>query len=127
MVFSIAAKRRLLISASIAALIAWPAGAAGPSTLPAGTTALLAAAASAKTTNATGAELLKKAQRGLSVALTAAKKLPAADRKKAGPYFKAISAADTLLVTVPTQLGVDYNAHLLESILNHVAPELGWR
>ncbi|AWH93861.1 LLM class flavin-dependent oxidoreductase [Dietzia lutea] len=40
---------------------------------------------------------------------------------------EAISAADTLLVTVPTQLGVDYNAHLLESILTHVAPELGWR
>lgn len=40
---------------------------------------------------------------------------------------EAIRAADTLLVTVPTQLGVDYNAHLLESILTHVAPELGWR
>ena len=40
---------------------------------------------------------------------------------------EAIAAADTLLVTVPTQLGVDYNAHLLDSILTHVAPELGWR
>lgn len=40
---------------------------------------------------------------------------------------EAIEAADTLLITVPTQLGVDYNAHLLESILTHVAPELGWR
>lgn len=40
---------------------------------------------------------------------------------------EAIAAADTLLVTVPTQLGVDYNAHLLDSILAHVAPELGWR
>ncbi len=40
---------------------------------------------------------------------------------------EAIAAADTLLLTVPNQLGVDYNAHALESILKYVAPELGWR
>jgi alkanesulfonate monooxygenase SsuD/methylene tetrahydromethanopterin reductase-like flavin-dependent oxidoreductase (luciferase family) len=40
---------------------------------------------------------------------------------------EAIAAADTLLLTVPNQLGVDYNAHLLESVLRYVAPELGWR
>jgi alkanesulfonate monooxygenase SsuD/methylene tetrahydromethanopterin reductase-like flavin-dependent oxidoreductase (luciferase family) len=40
---------------------------------------------------------------------------------------EAIQAADTLLLTVPNQLGVDYNTHVLESILTHVAPELGWR
>jgi alkanesulfonate monooxygenase SsuD/methylene tetrahydromethanopterin reductase-like flavin-dependent oxidoreductase (luciferase family) len=39
----------------------------------------------------------------------------------------AIAAADTLLLTVPNQLGVDYNAHVLEGILRHVAPALGWR
>ena len=39
----------------------------------------------------------------------------------------AIAAADTLLITVPNQLGVDYNAHVLESLLTHVAPALGWR
>ncbi len=39
----------------------------------------------------------------------------------------AIAAADTLLLTVPNQLGVDYNAHVIESILRHVAPGLGWR
>jgi alkanesulfonate monooxygenase SsuD/methylene tetrahydromethanopterin reductase-like flavin-dependent oxidoreductase (luciferase family) len=39
----------------------------------------------------------------------------------------AIAAADTLLLTVPNQLGVDYNAHVIESILRYVAPELGWR
>jgi alkanesulfonate monooxygenase SsuD/methylene tetrahydromethanopterin reductase-like flavin-dependent oxidoreductase (luciferase family) len=39
----------------------------------------------------------------------------------------AIEAADTLLLTIPNQLGVDYNAHVLESILTHVAPALGWR
>ena len=39
----------------------------------------------------------------------------------------AIAAADTLLLTVPNQLGVDYNAHVIESVLRHVAPELGWR
>jgi alkanesulfonate monooxygenase SsuD/methylene tetrahydromethanopterin reductase-like flavin-dependent oxidoreductase (luciferase family) len=40
---------------------------------------------------------------------------------------EAIAAADTLLLTVPNQLGVDYNAHVIESILTHVAPGLGWR
>jgi alkanesulfonate monooxygenase SsuD/methylene tetrahydromethanopterin reductase-like flavin-dependent oxidoreductase (luciferase family) len=40
---------------------------------------------------------------------------------------EAIAAADTLLLTVPNQLGVDYNAHLLESLVQHVAPALGWR
>jgi alkanesulfonate monooxygenase SsuD/methylene tetrahydromethanopterin reductase-like flavin-dependent oxidoreductase (luciferase family) len=40
---------------------------------------------------------------------------------------QAIAAADTLLVTVPNQLGVDYNAHIIETILTEVAPALGWR
>ncbi|EPH3061019.1 LLM class flavin-dependent oxidoreductase [Klebsiella aerogenes] len=40
---------------------------------------------------------------------------------------EAIAEADTLLLTVPNQLGVDYNAHVIESILNHVAPAMGWR
>ena len=40
---------------------------------------------------------------------------------------EAIAEADTLLLTVPNQLGVDYNAHVLESLLTHVAPALGWR
>ena len=40
---------------------------------------------------------------------------------------EAIADADTLLLTVPNQLGVDYNAHVIESILTHVAPALGWR
>jgi alkanesulfonate monooxygenase SsuD/methylene tetrahydromethanopterin reductase-like flavin-dependent oxidoreductase (luciferase family) len=40
---------------------------------------------------------------------------------------EAIAAADTLLLTVPNQLGVDYNAHAIESILRFVAPGLGWR
>jgi alkanesulfonate monooxygenase SsuD/methylene tetrahydromethanopterin reductase-like flavin-dependent oxidoreductase (luciferase family) len=40
---------------------------------------------------------------------------------------EAIKAADTLLLTVPNQLGVAYNAHVIESILTHVAPALGWR
>jgi alkanesulfonate monooxygenase SsuD/methylene tetrahydromethanopterin reductase-like flavin-dependent oxidoreductase (luciferase family) len=40
---------------------------------------------------------------------------------------EAIAAADTLLLTVPNQLGVDYNAHVIEAILKHIAPGLGWR
>lgn len=40
---------------------------------------------------------------------------------------EAIAEADTLLLTVPNQLGVDYNVHVIESILKYVAPEMGWR
>ncbi len=40
---------------------------------------------------------------------------------------EGIAEADTLLLTVPNQLGVDYNVHLIETILRDVAPALGWR
>ncbi|MGW2031548.1 LLM class flavin-dependent oxidoreductase [Streptomyces spinosus] len=40
---------------------------------------------------------------------------------------EAVATADTLLLTVPNQLGVDYNAHVIDSVLTHVAPALGWR
>ena len=40
---------------------------------------------------------------------------------------EAIAEADTLLLAVPNQLGVDYNAQLIENILTHVAPALHWR
>jgi alkanesulfonate monooxygenase SsuD/methylene tetrahydromethanopterin reductase-like flavin-dependent oxidoreductase (luciferase family) len=40
---------------------------------------------------------------------------------------EAIAEADTPLLTMPNQLGVDYNAHVIEAILKHVAPWLGWR
>jgi alkanesulfonate monooxygenase SsuD/methylene tetrahydromethanopterin reductase-like flavin-dependent oxidoreductase (luciferase family) len=40
---------------------------------------------------------------------------------------EAIQEADTLLLTIPNTLGVEYNVHLLSSILKHVAPGLGWR
>jgi alkanesulfonate monooxygenase SsuD/methylene tetrahydromethanopterin reductase-like flavin-dependent oxidoreductase (luciferase family) len=40
---------------------------------------------------------------------------------------EAIIEADTLLLTVPNQLGVAYNAHVIEAILTHVAPAMGWR
>ena len=40
---------------------------------------------------------------------------------------EAIAEADTLLLTVPNQLGVDYCAHCIDAILTHVAPALGWR
>src|ERR1039458_9257675 len=35
---------------------------------------------------------------------------------------EAISEADTLLLTIPNQLGVAYNAHVIDAILTHVAP-----
>ena len=40
---------------------------------------------------------------------------------------EGIAEADTLLLTVPNQLGVAYNAHVIEAILKHIAPALGWR
>src|SRR5947209_5775171 len=40
---------------------------------------------------------------------------------------EAIAEADTLLLTVPNQLGVAYNAHVLEAIMTRVAPAMGWR
>lgn len=40
---------------------------------------------------------------------------------------EAIQEADTLLLTIPSTLGVDYNIHVLSAILEHVAPALGWR
>ncbi len=40
---------------------------------------------------------------------------------------EAIQEADTLLLTVPNTLGVDYNVHQLSALLEHVAPALGWR
>jgi alkanesulfonate monooxygenase SsuD/methylene tetrahydromethanopterin reductase-like flavin-dependent oxidoreductase (luciferase family) len=40
---------------------------------------------------------------------------------------EAVAEADTLLLTVPNQLGVDYNVHLVESVLRYLAPDLGWR
>ena len=39
----------------------------------------------------------------------------------------AVREADTLLVTVPNMLGVDYKAALLAHIARHVAPAIGWR
>jgi alkanesulfonate monooxygenase SsuD/methylene tetrahydromethanopterin reductase-like flavin-dependent oxidoreductase (luciferase family) len=38
----------------------------------------------------------------------------------------AVQAADTLLLTVPSQLGVEYNAALLETIARDIAPAIGW-
>ena len=40
---------------------------------------------------------------------------------------EAIGEADTVLLTIPNTLGVDYNIHVLSAILEHVAPGLGWR
>jgi len=40
---------------------------------------------------------------------------------------EAIAAADSLLLTIPNQLGIAYNAHVMEAILTTIAPALGWR
>jgi alkanesulfonate monooxygenase SsuD/methylene tetrahydromethanopterin reductase-like flavin-dependent oxidoreductase (luciferase family) len=39
----------------------------------------------------------------------------------------AVREADTLLLTVPNQLGVEYNAGLLKTVADHIAPAIGWR
>ena len=39
---------------------------------------------------------------------------------------EAVQAADTVLFTVPNQLGVEYNARMLETIARHIAPAVGW-
>jgi alkanesulfonate monooxygenase SsuD/methylene tetrahydromethanopterin reductase-like flavin-dependent oxidoreductase (luciferase family) len=39
----------------------------------------------------------------------------------------AVREADTLLLTVPNQLGVEYNAGLLRTVVDHIAPAIGWR
>lgn len=39
----------------------------------------------------------------------------------------AVMAADTVMLTIPNQLGVEYNLHILQSFAEHVAPGLGWR
>ncbi len=46
------------------------------------------------------------------------------DQLKADP---AIEAADTVMLTIPSQIGVDYNLHVLQSFAEHVAPALGWK
>ena len=40
---------------------------------------------------------------------------------------EAVQAADTVLLTVPSQLGVEYNAAMLETIAREIAPAIGWR
>ncbi len=39
----------------------------------------------------------------------------------------AVGEADTVLFTVPNQLGVAYNARMLETIARDIAPAIGWR
>ena len=43
------------------------------------------------------------------------------------PRVRSCATSDTLLLIVPDLLGVEYNAHVIESVLKYVAPELGWR
>lgn len=39
----------------------------------------------------------------------------------------AIADADTLLLTIPNQMGVDLNVSILQNFAEHVAPALGWK
>ena len=40
---------------------------------------------------------------------------------------EAIASADTLMLTIPSQLGVEFNLRMIESFAKYVAPELGWQ
>ena len=44
-----------------------------------------------------------------------------------GRLERRFADTDAVRIALPSMLGVDYNAHVLESILKHVAPALGWR
>nr|MCW2727905.1 class flavin-dependent oxidoreductase [Aeromicrobium sp.] len=39
----------------------------------------------------------------------------------------AVQAADSVLLTVPNQLGVEYNTRLLAALADHVLPAIGWK
>jgi len=39
----------------------------------------------------------------------------------------AVMSADTLMLTIPSQLGVEFNLRIVESFAKHVAPALGWQ
>lgn len=39
----------------------------------------------------------------------------------------AVMEADTLMLTIPAQLGPEINLRILQNFAEHVAPELGWR
>ena len=39
----------------------------------------------------------------------------------------AVMSADTLTMTIPSQLGVAFNLRIMESFATHVAPALGWK
>ncbi len=39
----------------------------------------------------------------------------------------AVASADTLMLTIPSQLGVAFNLHVVEAFAKHVAPSLGWK
>ena len=36
-------------------------------------------------------------------------------------------SADTLMLTIPSQLGPELNLRILENFAKHVAPALGWQ
>lgn len=40
---------------------------------------------------------------------------------------EAVMSADTLMLTIPNQLGPEYNLHVLQAFAEHVAPALGWQ
>jgi hypothetical protein len=40
---------------------------------------------------------------------------------------EAVMSADTLMLTIPNQLGAEYNLHVLQAFAEHVAPALGWK
>ena len=39
----------------------------------------------------------------------------------------AVMESDTLMLTIPSQIGVDLNVHILRNFAEHIAPELGWK
>jgi len=49
------------------------------------------------------------------------------DAKTRAIFARSYAAEPGVLIKELNQLGVDYNARVIEAILTHVAPALGWR
>jgi alkanesulfonate monooxygenase SsuD/methylene tetrahydromethanopterin reductase-like flavin-dependent oxidoreductase (luciferase family) len=40
---------------------------------------------------------------------------------------EAVRSADTLMITIPSQLGAEFNLRIMKSFADYVAPALGWQ
>ena len=53
--------------------------------------------------------------------------LPDVGTSTFGRTYAAVMSANTLLITIPTGIGVDVNVRILDNFATHLAPALGWQ